>query len=153
MTETIDSPEREPQMAVGIVAFKDDKVLIVKHGEGSGHINGIYGLPAGRLNEGETLLNAAVREFTEETGLIARPENFSEFKGNVFSAKIPRKNGKIEEFGFTVFKVTGFDGEIRGEDDEVTPMWVSIDDLERIDEEGKLLPNVLAAVRVAKNND
>ena len=150
MTESIVSPEKEPEMTVGIVAFKDDKVLIVKHGEGSGHINGVCGLPAGHVNEEETLLDAAVREFAEETGLRADSKHFYEFEGNVFSAKIPRKNGRIEEFGFTVFRVTGFDGEIRGEDDEVTPMWVSIDDVIRIYEEGKLLPNVLAAIEAAK---
>lgn len=150
MTEIIDSPEKEPEMTVGVVAFKDGKVLLVRHEEGAGHITGVFGLPAGRLDEDESLLDAAVREFIEETGLKAKSENFLEFEGNVFSAKLPRKNGTIKKYGWTVFKVTKFEGEIREGDDEVTPMWCSMEEVRRINEEGNLLPNVITAIEAAR---
>lgn len=150
MKKLVTSPGILRVSAVGIVAFKDGKILLVKHEEGSGNINGVYGLPAGHLDKGETLLEAAVREFSEETGLIAKPENFSEFEGNIFYAEILRKNGKIEGFDWTVFIVSEFKGEIRDGDDEVTPQWVSIEELNEIEKEGKLLPNVKEAVMAVK---
>jgi len=147
MTDGIPSPEKVTE-TVGIVAIDNGKVLLVRHEEGAQHITGVYGLPAGRIEVGETALEAAAREFSEETGLKADREDFSEFDGNLYHAEIMRKSGNLEKFNWQVFRVRNFSGELKGSD-EVTPEWVKIVDLEQMRDEGKLLPNTTAAVLAA----
>lgn len=59
---------------VGVLVYRNDEVLLVCHGESAGHLTGVYGLPAGRLGEGESEIEAAVRELEEESGLMTSPE-------------------------------------------------------------------------------
>jgi len=59
-----------PIKTVGVILFRDDQVLLVCHGEKASHKNGVYGLPAGRIEEGENSKQAAVRELREESDLI-----------------------------------------------------------------------------------
>lgn len=49
--------------AGGIIINSQNEVLLVNEGDGS------WGFPKGRPEEGETLLETAIREITEETGL------------------------------------------------------------------------------------
>jgi len=35
----------QPILSAHILIFNQDKVLLVKHEEGAGHINGVYGIP------------------------------------------------------------------------------------------------------------
>lgn len=50
-----------------VVAERDGKFLLVR--ERKAEAMGKYGLPGGQLEQGETLVQCAQREFTEETGL------------------------------------------------------------------------------------
>lgn len=99
---------------VGVVAFKGQQVLLVRHGEAAGHLTGRYGLPGGRFEEGETAVQAAEREFEEETGLTVFEGALVSFPENLFFAKIERKDGTIKEFSFEVFLCTNFSGDISG---------------------------------------
>lgn len=151
--EVVNSPEMNETNAAAAIAIKDGRVLLVREEEGSSHLTGMLGLPSGRLNEGETDLDAAVREFVEETGLTADRKDFVEFSGNIFHASIPRKSGEVAKFNWHVYKVKKFSGEIKETADNVTPMWVEIPTLEELHNEGKLLPNVLAAIQAAMKVD
>lgn len=84
---------------VAAIAVHGGKFLLVRHEEGAGHITGTYGLPSGRIGEGESELKAAVREFSEETGLTAKSEDFKEFLGNYYVADLNRKDGSIMHCG------------------------------------------------------
>lgn len=53
----------------GVLVFNKNRVLLVCHKKGSGHLNNTYGLPAGHINLDETYIEAASRELMEETGL------------------------------------------------------------------------------------
>ncbi|MGE0566096.1 MAG: NUDIX hydrolase [Pseudolabrys sp.] len=66
MTDQRSYPDR-PVLAVSAAIFRDDKVLIVRRARSPGR--GIYTLPGGGVETGETLAEAAVREVREETGL------------------------------------------------------------------------------------
>ena len=56
-----------PQLAVSAAIFRDDKVLLVRRANSPG--KGLYSLPGGRVEFGESLMTALHREVEEETAL------------------------------------------------------------------------------------
>lgn len=132
--------------SVGIVVFKDGKVLLVREEEGSKKLTGMYGIPAGKVDPGETRTQTAKRELEEETGLVAELPDVKEFPGNYFEAELPQKDVPSRYFLWTVFKVDKFWGKLRPSD-ATTPDWYSMEEVEAFDREGKLLPNNLAAIK------
>lgn len=61
----------KPNTTVAVVVACRDKFLLVEELE---HGNTVYNQPAGHLETNESLIAAAIRELTEETGLIAYPD-------------------------------------------------------------------------------
>ncbi len=59
-----------PRIAVGAAVFKDDKVLLVLRAKPPAE--GLWAIPGGSVELGETLREAAEREILEETGLVVR---------------------------------------------------------------------------------
>jgi 8-oxo-dGTP diphosphatase len=60
-----------PFLAVSAAIFRDDRVLIVRRARPPAH--GLYTLPGGGVELGETLEAAIVREVREETALNVEP--------------------------------------------------------------------------------
>lgn len=56
-----------PEVAVGAVVVDDGSLLLVRRGRGPAA--GEWSVPGGRVERGETLAEAVVREVAEETGL------------------------------------------------------------------------------------
>lgn len=60
-----------PYLAVSAAIFRDGRVLIVRRAQPPAR--GLYTLPGGAVELGETLAEAVVREVREETGLEIEP--------------------------------------------------------------------------------
>lgn len=66
------------KILVATLIIKDDKVLLVK--ENRQDVSGLLNLPAGKLEPNETLVQGALREIKEETGLDASLTHLLETK-------------------------------------------------------------------------
>jgi 8-oxo-dGTP diphosphatase len=62
-----------PQIAVGAIVMRNNQVLLVKRSQPPGE--GLWAVPGGRVELGETLQEAVEREVREETGLTVRPRH------------------------------------------------------------------------------
>lgn len=56
-----------PEVCVGAIAVDNDRLLLVRRGHGAAA--GEWSVPGGRVEAGETLAEAVVRELLEETGV------------------------------------------------------------------------------------
>lgn len=104
---------------------KDGKFLLVK--ETKEKVKGQYNLPAGRLQEPESLLETAIREAKEETGLEVEPQKLV----NIGQKIDDERNKTIVVFSF---KSEVNSGEIRTSEEhpEVDYFsWKEVKELER----------------------
>jgi 8-oxo-dGTP diphosphatase len=58
-----------PEVCVGAIAVEDRQLLLIRRGRGAAA--GTWSIPGGRVEHGETLAEAVLRELREETGLDA----------------------------------------------------------------------------------
>ena len=56
-----------PELCVGAVVVREDRLLLVRRGRGPAA--GEWSVPGGRVEAGETMAEAVVREVAEETGI------------------------------------------------------------------------------------
>ena len=63
-----------PEVCVGAIAVADDQLLMIRRGHGPA--GGRWSVPGGRVEQGETLAEAVVRELAEETNLEAMCDQF-----------------------------------------------------------------------------
>ena len=76
-TESRTYPTR-PYLAVSAAIFRNGLVLIVRRAQPPAH--GVYTLPGGGVEVGETLAEAVVREVREETGLEIEPVRLAGYR-------------------------------------------------------------------------
>lgn len=126
---------------IAVLSYKNDEVLLVRHGEKASHLTGTYGLPSGRIEDGEDDKTAAEREFKEETGLEITKEDLIDYPRNTYYANIERKGGEITNFSWHVFIAKKFSGQLK-ESDETKPEWFALSEIRRLN----LLPNVGRAI-------
>ncbi len=126
-------------LATLVFVVKDSSILLIrkKRGLGAGKINA----PGGRLEPGETPLEAAIREAQEEVGIT--PLDLRYAGVNLFQF--------VDGYSIHVhvFRARDFEGELR-ETDEASPLWTPIDRIpyEEMWEDDRLwIPLVLECVR------
>ncbi len=62
--------------AVYLILQKDNRILL-SHRVNTGYCDGMYGLPSGHVEAGESLLSAMIREAKEEIGIEVRREDLN----------------------------------------------------------------------------
>jgi ADP-ribose pyrophosphatase YjhB (NUDIX family) len=109
------------EVCVGAVAVVDDRLLLIRRGHGPAA--GEWSVPGGRVEPGETLAEAVVRELAEETGLEGVCE---ELVGWV------ERIGDDHHFVILDFRVTVLDGPenaLRAGGDAAEAAWVPRDEV------------------------
>jgi ADP-ribose pyrophosphatase YjhB (NUDIX family) len=106
------------EVCVGAVVVDGDRLLLVQRGRGPGV--GSWSVPGGRVEAGETLAEAVVRELQEETGLDGRC--------GPFIGWVERIDGD-HHFVILDFSVTVTGGQLRAGDDAAAARWVSVTDV------------------------
>ncbi|MDF1592679.1 MAG: NUDIX hydrolase [Desulfobacterales bacterium] len=117
-----------PQVAVGAVVFKDDGVLLVRRGRAPA--KGLWAIPGGSMELGETLQAAAEREIFEETGIKIRAGE------PVFTFDVIEKdNDGLIRFHYVIVDMIAdfIGGALSPGDDAVEARWVSAHALIRLD--------------------
>jgi ADP-ribose pyrophosphatase YjhB (NUDIX family) len=115
--------------SVAVVVFKNEKVLLIKSSKTSGHLTGMYSLPAGRLEKNETYEQAALREFEEESGLKTKAECLIRLP-TFYKANLKRKTGS-RQFCAWSFYCTKYWGKLNASS-EGEPQWIDIDQLKNL---------------------
>jgi mutator protein MutT len=112
-----------PEVAVGAVAVHDDALLVVRRGRGPAA--GEWAVPGGRVEPGETLHEAVVRETAEETGLEVVVDRFLGWV---------ERMGDDHHFVILDFAVTVLDAgaEPVAGDDAAEVAWVPLHELSEI---------------------
>ena len=105
---------------VGAV-IKDDRgrLLLIKRGHAPGA--GLWSLPGGRIEPGETDTEALVREMREETGLVIKVGQL------IGTVRRPAQDGAVLDIRDYAATVTG--GSLRPGDDAADARWVDASEL------------------------
>jgi 8-oxo-dGTP diphosphatase len=109
-----------PVVGVGAVVIKDGKVLLVKRGVDPN--KGLWAIPGGSLNLGETLQEGAEREILEETGITIKANE------PVYSFDFFERDGDGRvRFHYVIIDMIAdyISGEVQGADDALEARWVS----------------------------
>ncbi len=116
-----------PRVAVGAIVIKDNRVLLVKRSQPPGE--GLWAIPGGGVELGETLQQAAEREIMEETGLTIQA------KDPVYTFEViePDDAGR-PRFHYVIVDLMAdyVKGEVNPSDDASEARWVTPQELEHL---------------------
>ena len=122
-------------LGTGIIVLRDQHILVGKRK--NAYSAGSYGLPGGRVELGQSLMETAKRELYEETGLVATT---IEYLGCV------REFQQEKDFIHFAYVCTEFEGEPETKEPEKCEgwEWVSVDTITDLD----LLPGHAATIEL-----
>lgn len=113
-------------VVAGCVIEKDGKYLLVQ--ENNPRVYGLWGLPAGKLNKGESFEEAAKREVKEETGLDV-----------VVGKELSVVHFSPKEYVLHAYASTVIGGTVRNDPKyNLAVGWFSLEEIRKMDEDGTL---------------
>ncbi len=116
-----------PQVAVGAIVFKEDKVLLVLRGKPPAE--NLWSIPGGSVELGETLQEATERELREEAGITIRARE------PVYTFDVLERDNKGNvRFHYVIVDLAAdyISGELRPGDDAVDVRWFSADEVNKL---------------------
>ena len=105
-----------------VIKDRDGRLLLIKRGHEPGA--GLWSLPGGRIEPGESHEQAVAREVLEETGLVVACGRL------LGTAELPGLPGAVIDVSDYLAVVTG--GELAPGDDAADARWVTAADLDRL---------------------
>lgn len=127
--------EKPIRKASRCIVLKNNKVVLAKYPEGNAKA-GYYEIPGGKIEEGETAKQAAIREVKEETGIAVKNLTYI---GNMI-VEYPNRI-----YDFEVFVTNEYEGELKNGKENI-PEWISLNEMN----EKKLLSNVIPLLPLIK---
>ena len=116
-------PDR-PYVAVSAAIIRDGRVLIVRRARPPAH--GVFTLPGGVVEAGETLHEAVVREIAEETALVIEPVALAGHREVI----LRDKEGKAERhFIILAFAARWISGEPQLNEELAEARWLKPDEI------------------------
>lgn len=128
-----------PEVAVGAVAVHDEALLLIRRGRGPS--KGDWSVPGGRVEPGETLYEAVVREAYEETGLEVVVDRFLGWVERIGPADDTTPDYHFVILDFAVTVLDPLQPLVAG-DDATDAMWVPLPELS----ERRLAPGLYDAL-------
>src|SRR5262249_21760893 len=117
-------PDR-PYLAVSAAIIRDDRVLIVRRARPPAH--GLFTLPGGVVEAGETLFEAVLREVFEETALTIEPVGLAGHREVI----VRDTDGRVQRhFVILPFAARWIAGEPRLNEELAEAHWMRPSDLE-----------------------
>lgn len=127
MTDRNDVTRDGPALAVSVALERNGRFLLVLRANPPAQH--MYAFPGGRVDPGETLEHAALRELEEETGLKAKnPHPFATFD---LGSDDPGESSK-SHFFLTVFLADEMGGEPQAMDDAKAVGWFTPDEIRNL---------------------
>lgn len=119
-------PDR-PIAGVAAVILRGDEVLLTRRRNPPGE--GLWGLPGGVVELGETVREAVVREVREECGIEVEPIRLLEVHDSI----VRDEEGRIRfHYILSEFLCRAVGGSLKPSTDALEAMWIPIDRLEEL---------------------
>jgi len=116
-------PDR-PFLAVSAAIVRDGKILLVRRARPPAH--GLFSLPGGVVEVGETLMQAVIREVREETSLAIAPVGLAGFR----EAITRDRDGRVERhFVILPFAARWLSGEVALNEELSEARWLHPDEV------------------------
>jgi len=121
------APPARPQAGVSICVVRDGRALLARRGREP--LRGLWSLPGGRIEWGETLHQAALRELAEETAVEA---DIRMLLDSVDVIERDRSGSVVYHHVLTTFGAVWRAGEARAGSDAAAVRWVDASGLDEL---------------------
>jgi 8-oxo-dGTP diphosphatase len=137
--ENREYPSR-PLVGVGALIVVDNRIVLVRRGRPPGR--GQWSIPGGLVKVGETLMDGAIREAFEETGLDVEPRELVELLERIFRDD----NGMVRyHYVLADYLCAVRGGELHPGSDVTEAVWVASDEVDQYNLPGVTKKIVLKA--------
>jgi 8-oxo-dGTP diphosphatase len=131
-----------PFLAVSAAIYREGRVLLVQRARAPGQ--GLFSLPGGVVEAGETLAEAVAREVLEETGLTVDPVRLAGHR----EAIVRDADGRVERhFVILAFACRWRAGEAAPSDEVAEARWVKPDEIADLKTTSGLADIIAAAMK------
>jgi len=121
------TPGRRPIVGLGVVVWKQDRVLLIKRGKHPRKNQ--WSIPGGAQELGETVEQGAIREVKEETGVEIKVLGLIDVVDGIFADNA----GEVSDhYTLVDFAAEWVDGEPVASGDASEALWATLDDVNRL---------------------
>jgi 8-oxo-dGTP diphosphatase len=113
-----------PELAVSAAIFRNGKVLVVQRAHAPAQ--GLWTLPGGRVEVGERLVDAVIREIAEETALTINVIGLAGYREIILPEAVGTRG---RHFVILPFAARWLSGEIALNDELADGRWMAVDEV------------------------